>query len=287
MDVRLKHMPRWCLLLAALLLSACSTIQFAYNNVDFVILDRADHYLDLTAEQRDRAKQLIAARMQVHRREELPLYVSTLEDIRAMLADELTEEELDIIKQRIPALYKRTMRDSIPDIVTLLVDLDDAQIDYLEARFEDRNREFADKFMPKSLEVRLDRRVDRSTTMFEFFIGPLRPEQLALVRRHRNAMPLTADDWLAYHQARQKEFVVLLRRRALRRELEQFLIAWWVNLDGQSPALERKMKINTRGWSEMILALDKTVDAEQRQELLDTLDLFIEELGALVPEKSA
>lgn len=287
MDVRLTHTARWSVLLAALLLPACSTIQFAYNNVDFVMLDRADHYLDLTAEQRNRAKQLIAARMQVHRREELPLYVATLKEIRAMLADELSEDELDIIKQRIPALYKRTMRDSIPGIVTVLVDLDSAQIEHLEARFVDRNREFADKFMPKSLEVRLDRRVERSTTIFEFFIGPLRPEQVELVKRHRNAMPLTADDWLAYHKARQKEFVALLKRRASRHELERFLIAWWVNLEGQSPALERKMQINTRGWSEMILALDKTVDAGQRQELLDTLDLFIEELGALVPEKSA
>jgi hypothetical protein len=98
---------------------------------------------------------------------------------------------------------------------------------------------------------------------------------------------LTADDWLAYHQARQEEFLALLRRRASRDELERFLIAWWVDLAGQPPELERKMEINTRIWSQMVLELDKTLDSGQRRELLDTLDRFIEELGELVPEKTA
>ena len=52
-------------------------------------------------------------------------------------------------------------------------------------------------------------------------------------------------------------------------------------------ALEAKMAINTEAWSELILDLDTTVDAGQRQSLLDTLDMFIEELGALIPEKTA
>ena len=284
---RLKKLARWGPLLAAGILLGCSTIKFAYNNVDWVLLHKADHYLDLNDTQRKRADQLIAARMEVHRREELPIYVATLKEVRVMLADNLTPEELAIIRERIPALYRRTMRDSIPSIVSLLVEVDDAQIDHLQARFEERNSEFASDFMPKSLEVRLERRVERSTTMFEYFIGTLTPEQAELVKVHRNAMPLTADDWLAYHQARQTEFLVLLRQRASKPTLERFLIAWWVNLAGQPPALARNMEINTHTWSEMILALDKTLDSTQRQKLLDTLDRYIKALGELVPEKTA
>ncbi len=213
--------------------------------------------------------------------------VATLKDVRVMLADNLTPTELEIIKQRIPELYRRTMRDSIPGIVTVLAEVDDRQIDHLQTRFEERNSEFSSDFMPKSLEVRLDRRVERSTSMFEYFIGRLRPEQAELVRSQRNAMPLTADDWLAYHQARQQEFLVLLREHASRQALEDFLIAWWVDLAGQPPVLERKMKLNTRAWSQMILALDKTLDSSQRQKLLDTLDRYIDALGELIPEKTA
>ncbi|MEA3292246.1 MAG: DUF6279 family lipoprotein, partial [Pseudomonadota bacterium] len=140
---------------------------------------------------------LVAARMAIHRREELPLYVASLKEIRGMLADNLTPKELEIIKERIPALYRRTMRDSIPGIVTMLTEIDDTQIDHLQTRFDERNRKFEENFMAKSMEVRLDRRVERSMAIFEFFIGELRPEQVVLVTRHRNAMPLTADDWLA------------------------------------------------------------------------------------------
>ncbi|GMQ77483.1 MAG: hypothetical protein BMS9Abin01_2838 [Gammaproteobacteria bacterium] len=273
-------------MLAALLLVGCSTIKFAYNNVDWMLLSKADYYLDLSDAQRQRAKQLVAARMQVHRREELPVYVAALKEIRVMLTDDFSPAELELIREQIPALYRRTMRDTIPGIASLLAELDDTQIDYLQARFEERNREFESDFMPKSMKVRLERRVERSTEIFEFFIGELRPEQVELVARHRNAMPLTADDWLAYHQARQKELLTILRRRASDEELERFLIGWWVDLAGQPPALKRKMAINTDAWSRMILELDTTLDARQRQKLLDKLDLFIEELGALVPGKA-
>jgi hypothetical protein len=271
--------------LAAIVLIGCSTIKFAYNNVDWVLLNKADHYLDLNDSQRQLAEQLVAARMEVHRREELPVYVATLKEIRVMLADNLTPAGLENIKEQIPALYRRTMRDTIPGIVILLAAMDDAQIDHLQSRFEEKNREFESDFMPESTQVRLDRRVERSINLFAFFIGELRSDQVALVSRHRNAMPLTADDWLAYHQARQNALLAMLRGRASDAELERFLVAWWVDLADQPPALKRKMTINTDSWSQMILALDKTLDDQQRQRLLDTLDLFIDAFGELIAEK--
>lgn len=274
-------------ILAVLVLAGCSTIKFAYNNVDWVLLGKADHYLNLTDSQRELAAQVVAARMEVHRREELPIYVTTMKEARVMLADNFTPAELEVIKVRIPAVYRRTMRDTIPGIVILLAEVDDAQIDHLQAQFEERNREFEENFMPESMQVRLDRRVERSAEMFEFFIGELRPDQLELVARHRNAMPLTADDWLAYHQVHQKELLAMLRRKASNEELERYLVAWWVDLANQPPVLKRKMELNTDGWSQMLLALDKTLDDRQRQKLLDKLDLYIKELGELVPEKTS
>ena len=283
----LKNTARWCPLLAALVVLGCSTIQFAYNNVDWVLLNRTDHYLNLTDNQKERAREVVAARMRLHRREELPIYIDTLREIRVMLADNLSPAELEIIKTTIPAVYKRTMRNTIPGVVTLLTQIDDAQIDHLESRIEERNREFTDNFLQKSTGVRLDRRVKRSTAMVEYFIGELRPEQTALIAHHRNAMPLTAGDWLAYHQRRQQELLAMLRRQASAAELEGYLIDWWVELADQPPMLRRKMAINTDAWTQMLLDLDATVDREQRQMLLDKLDHFIEEFEKLLPEQAA
>ena len=287
MFTRLKITARWSPLFAALVVLGCSTIQFAYNNVDWVLLDKTDDYLNLTDSQKDRAREVVAARMRVHRREELPIYIETLQEVRVMLANSLSPAELEVIKKRIPAVYKRTMRDTIPGIIILLTQIDDTQIDHLQGRIEERNREFTDKFLQKSMQVRLEGRVQRSTDMVEYFIGDLRPEQIALIAQHRNAMPLTAGDWLAYHQLRQQELLAMLRRRASAEELERFLVAWWVELADQPPVLERKMAINTGAWTEMLLDLDATVNREQRQMLLDKLDHFIDEFGKLLPEKSA
>ena len=208
----LKNTARWCPLLAALVVLGCSTIQFAYNNVDWVLLNRTDHYLNLTDNQKERAREVVAARMRLHRREELPIYIDTLREIRVMLADNLSPAELEVIKKTIPEVYKRTMRDTIPGIVTLLAQIDDAQIDHLQGRIEERNRDFSDEFLQKSMQVRLDGRVRRSIGMVEYFIGELRLEQIELIAYHRNAMPLTAGDWLAYHQRRQQELLAMIRR---------------------------------------------------------------------------
>lgn len=286
MCIRLAKLARCSALLAVLALSGCSTIQFAYNHVDWMLLEKADHYLDLDDAQRARAEELIGARMQAHRRNELPLYVATLSEIRVMLADNLTAAELDVIKERLRTLYRRGMGETVPTVVALLDDLDDAQIDHLERRFEQRNREFAEDFLQRSLPVRLERRVERSIRMMEFFVGDLRPEQKELVRRHRNAMPLTAEGWLAYHQARQQALLGLLRRRAPSHELERHLFAWWVELADQPAALAQQIKDNDRAWSEMVIALDATVDADQRRQLLDTLDRFIEAFAELAAEST-
>jgi hypothetical protein len=177
------------------------------------------------------------------------------------------------------------MRETIPGIVILLAAIDDAQIDHLKSRFEEKNREFESDFMPESNQVRLHRRVERNINIFAFFIGELRSDQVELVTHHRNAMPLTADDWLAYHQARQNALLAMLRGRTSDAELERFLIAWWIDLADQPPTLKNKMTINTDAWSQMILALDKTLDDQQRQRLLDKLDLFIDAFSDLVAAK--
>jgi hypothetical protein len=265
----------------------CSTVQFAYNNVDWVLINKIDHYLSLTATQREGAKQIVAARMEVHRREELPIYIAALQDIRVMLADNLSPTELEVIKKQIPAVYKRTMGDTIPGIVILLTQIDDAQIDHLQSRIDDRNREFKREFMPDSMLLRLERRVRRSTDIIEYFIGELRSEQVALIAEQRNAMPLTADDWLAYHKIHQQELLAMLRRGTASEELQRFLVSWWVDLANQPAALERKMEINTDAWTKMLLDLDATVDAQQRQKLLDKLDHFIDEFSALLPREAA
>ena len=56
MNRRLIKVARWSPLLGALLLLGCSTIKFAYNNIDWVLLSKADHYLDLSSAQRERAE---------------------------------------------------------------------------------------------------------------------------------------------------------------------------------------------------------------------------------------
>jgi hypothetical protein len=270
--------------LAALSLTACSTVKFAYNNVDWMLLRKADSYLDLRPDQRDHTAQFIEARMETHRSEELPLYVATLARVRQMLADGLTREDVDWIRESVQSHYRRFMAGTIPGLTPVLASLSEPQIDFLEKRIEEKNREYEEKRLAPTMKVYLSNRIDRNVKIVEFWTGRVRDDQVVLIEQYANAMPVTAEQWFAYRQGKQRVLLAMLRRGASSEELDDFLLGWWGDLSGLPESLRAMMKTTTRDWTRLILDLDDSLSDEQRRHLLEKLDRFVAELGSLVPE---
>lgn len=273
--------------LASLAIAGCSRVQFAYNNVDWLVLRQAKHYLDLDDSQRERVTRFLDVRMDLHRREELPLYVASLARIRQMAADGLSIEEVEWIRLDLQRLYERTMRETVPMISPVLLNLSDEQIDGLEIKMQEKNREYQQDKIAQPMEIRFARRSERNVKLVEFWTGDLRDDQLALIERRGNAMPTSAEYWLAYREGKQRQLLALIRRQASEQELNEFLMDWWVELAGIPAALEREVAISQAGWARLVLDLDASLDKLQREHLLDKLDHFIDELRELVAETTA
>lgn len=270
-------------LAAALSVPACGTIKFAYNNVDWLLLRKAEFYLDLDSGQRDRAEQFMKARMENHRRDELPLYVATFARIRDRLADGLEREEVEWIAGSVQSHYRRFVAGTIPGLTPLLASLDESQIDHLEARIQERNREYREKHLAPTLKVRLSNRTRRNVKIVEFWTGRLRDDQMALMESHGNAMPVSAEQWLGYRQDKQLLLLAMLRRGASLRELDDFLLGWWGDLAGLPQSLRDQIRVTRGQWTSLILDLYDSLSDEQRRHLMDKLDQIVVELGSLVP----
>jgi hypothetical protein len=277
----------WASGLVLLAIAACSTVQVAYNNADWFLLRQMDDYLDLDSTQKAEAASLLEARMDRHRREELPQFVEALRDTRSMVADGLTEDEVDWIFERAATLYRQTMRRTIPAMTPILVMLTPSQTDHLEEALRDKNRDFRDEYIPASLTERHEDRTERAVEAIERWTGTLSNTQIVLVSRQRKAMPQTSEDWLAYNVRNQQRGLYLLRSGVGETELRRFLEAWWVDYADVPPDLETKLETAVAGWKSMLLQIDSSASQEQRERVLRKLDGYIDDLDALTPTREA
>jgi hypothetical protein len=110
----------------------------------------------------------------------------------------------------------------------------------------------------------------------------LSPVQEDLVEAAVRRMPDIAGDWLRYRERQQQRLLELLREEADSRNLEGFLVAWWVDRAGREPALVDAYPRMRAGWIEMLVALDSTLDARQRARVVARIARLRDDLAGAV-----
>ena len=129
--------------------------------------------------------------------------------------------------------------------------------------------------------IRAARRVRRTVRRIEHWIGDLRDDQMALVRRLRVDFPESAEEWLAYNIDQQHALLSLLRTGAGSGAVESFLRRWWTEPKERPANLENKSLEIIERIKSMIVSVDATLDQEQRRFLLWRLDGYLEQVDAL------
>jgi len=266
-------------------LGGCSVVRLAYNNSDWLLLKEMNSYLNLSRVQETAAFERLRLRLEEHRRDELPEYLAYLRRVRPAAEDGLSEGETDWTVERGYELARITVARTIPAITPSLVGLLDEQIDNLESRLTEVNRNFRHEYLPKSEAERTARHAQRTIKRIEHWTGALREEQRDLAARLRNSFPESAEAWLAYHMEQQQHLLSLLRARADHPTLDAFLNGWWVNLEGRSAALKRKNDQALVAMKQLIIKMDATLDDSQRHFLLWRLDGYIAQIEKLVDHR--
>ena len=159
------------------LLSSCSSIQLAYNQVDFLLKWWIDDYVDLTSEQEQMYDQSIPLLVKKHRQEELPKALQQLRKLRAKLDQPLQiDDGVNIVKD-IKSFSRTSINLLQDDAVTLSLSLQPKQFSYLENAFAKSNKKFQNDFLKGSSEDRLDKRVEKIIERTESFSGNLSKSQ--------------------------------------------------------------------------------------------------------------
>lgn len=226
-------LPRCLLLLVALglLVAACSRVDLAYRNLDWLIPWRLDHYLSLNREQQAWLKPRLQAHLDWHCSSELPRYIDWLQRSEALLeqaqpsASRLSEQfaELD-------GALERISDEITPTAIGLLHSLTPGQVAELYAAMDEDNREARQDFLEPPLAAQISQRATRMQQRLRPWLGRLNDPQQARIAEWAHTLGEQNRLWLdnrlrwqtefraAVDARRSADFPVRLRRLLQERE---------------------------------------------------------------------
>jgi hypothetical protein len=160
------------------LLTGCSRIQFAYNQLDWLIPYYVEDYVELTDSQDSYLEQRVDTLLSWHCSSHLTAYADLLRNANTSFqADTMSEEKLQHLSNQIESYWKEIKRQASPGIAQLLLSSSEAQLDELFNGFAERNSEWLDGFKSQTDEALREDYRQNMTNELERWFGPLLASQ--------------------------------------------------------------------------------------------------------------
>ena len=264
----------------ALALSGCAALQLGYNNADTLIHWRASRYFGFEGEQKADFERRVQRFLAWHRKTELPRYAMLANGLADRLARGIAHPDLVWGYDSFQVLLRQSLVAGAAGSAELLDGLSPAQVERFQLRLEKENKDFAKEYrLGDSPDERRAKRTRRNIERLEEWFGALTEAQAGRVRLYSARAPL--DDELRDRDRKrmQRELVAIFKAKESRQKLVSWAAAWDQNRD---PAYETLRKENLREYFGMLLDLDKTLSAEQRDRAVKRLHGFAGDFSVLV-----
>jgi uncharacterized protein DUF6279 len=274
----------WCAAGLVFFLAGCSTLSL-YRYADWIILWQADHYLDLTSDQRHDLAQRLTPLLARHRQEAIPQYETVLVQSRQRLERGLTNQDIDWVYANYDRLRADLFDRVIADSGVILASVDSSQVRTLEAALQKDHTKVA-RLAQAPAPERLKKRADAIIDWLDDWLGSLSKDQEAQIRQWSLALPDNQQFWATYQQQRQQELLALLRQprtpESVARELSVLLVVY-PDQTGP-PAYQDAIRQMRTAVKTMALAIDQQVTADQRHHVVTKLQRLIDQLHDLQAE---
>ena len=185
------------LIVALLLLGACSSTTFVYNRLDIILPWYLGDYVDLTREQKKSLNSLLQPYLAWHRQEELPLYLEMLDSLESDLGGTLTMADMDATVERFESGWLRLEARTLDWMLELGEGLSDEQIaDFIEV-LREQQAEYAEEYLERSDEEYREEAAESLQDSAEKYLGRLDWGQRTALDTAANKLQRLDDAWLA------------------------------------------------------------------------------------------
>ncbi len=269
-------------LLALLLLSACSATQIAYENADVLLTRYAAKELDLDRNQRERLSERLSLWLVWHRTEQLPVFHARLSALQRSVANGIDEKGATWLITILRGSYKEVLAGLNPISVDTLLTLSDEQIDALWEAFEEDNEEFREDVLVSEPQKRREERFDWFRSQLERWIGSVNKAQAEWLQIQLDRYPSTAEEWLSYRVEQQKRLLEMLRNGTASEALLDFLTGWMIERRGLPQKFARSRQRIYAELPSRLMELDAMLTKDQRRHLVKRIQFFEEVTANLI-----
>jgi hypothetical protein len=274
-----------------LLITACSTVRFAYNQGDTLIRWWIDDHIGLTAEQEVLTRELLEQQFWWHRTEQLAEVSKTLEQLRRQLHRPLSTQEVsqfsDDLKKFIYAIAKK----STPDAAKIFVTLQNNQIEKMQKRMQKGNEKFAKEWLPPSAEKQNKVRADKVIDRVEWLFGTINKEQEEKIRQHIKDNPLDMNMVYQERLRRQNDLIKIVRtihqNKLNQQQAEELLTVYMKNFEyGTSKEQQDFGKKRSAIGVQLSSFITHTMNDEQRKYASGRVETWALDVQELVKESA-
>ena len=211
-------MPRLAVIaMLAVMATACSRVEFAYRNADWLLDYYAWQTVSINETQRDYWQPLLQATLQRHRDEELPLVIAWLDLAGRIIREADGTPGAACLVDGALLLSRRHARLAVDLSVPLLVDLDATQIRHLAGYMTQRQQDAIKRYLDPDPEKRKASRRERFLDRVEHWTGKLNDGQRKQIRDALERIPDLSPSWLTHRAEQTDTLLAMLENRCNRR----------------------------------------------------------------------
>jgi hypothetical protein len=205
-------LQRCCVLLMALLLSACGLVRTGYDQLDTISYWWLNRYLDFNDVQAREVKADLKAWHAWHRSTQLPAYADILAELQLMAKNDVSPAAACDVIAKTRDRFETLLFQTAPQAASLALSLDPANMKRLRKKMADEDKQWREKWLDIAPEKLAEDRLDEWSDRSEFFYGRLNTAQKQAIR---DAIARSALDpkisWML-RQKRQEDILATLEK---------------------------------------------------------------------------
>jgi hypothetical protein len=274
-----------------LLITACSTVRFAYNQGDTLIRWWIDDHIGLTAEQEVLTRELLEQQFWWHRTEQLAEVSKTLEQLRRQLHRPLSTQEVSQFSDDLKKFIYAIARKSTPDAAKIFVTLQNNQIEKMQKRMQKGNEKFAKEWLPPSVEKQNKVRADKVIDRVEWLFGTINKEQEEKIRQHIKNNPLDMNMVYQERLRRQNDLIKIVKtihqNKLNQQQAEELLTIYMKNFEyGTTKEQQEFGKKRAAIGIQLSSFITHTMNDEQRKYASGRVETWTLDVQELVKESA-
>ncbi len=221
----MMNIPRFVIIIFALLLQGCSWVTLGYNNFDVYLRYKIGGYASFTTSQQAIIRQEVADYMAWHRQHALPEYIVFLKNVELLTQQTPPPSSTDIARLRaqVNTLYIASVLSAIPPAANILSSLDESQTAQFEKKLTEDNTKLEQELLDDKIEKTLEKRAQRTIYFFEKFVGNLNADQEEKIRAINLRLPFITEIFLNQRKANQAKLLNMLHNKADAEAIAEFL----------------------------------------------------------------